>query len=379
MLLSGVECIKMKIGIYSDAHFSTSSSILVGSRGSYSKRLSYLVDSFEWMYEMFKKHEADIIINCGDLTTSDTINAEENSALAKALSFGGSVPEFFLLGNHEIKDNKKKYSSIDLLGGYRHITLIRDISFIDLNGNSLCMIPYFSDKEELMNIQSRLLEIQSPTLVFSHLEYLGEGLLNGNGFLNTDGIDKDLLLENNNIIKIFNGHLHNPLEIKRYCQVGSLIGNGFGDSYEFSKPRIIIYDTSSQSIKSIENPHTVLFYKIRTKTMGDLNNQLQLLPKTQKCIQVVVPLSLRKKVSEFIIGKQKELQIEDFRVKSEAVNNSINSEDTAEIVNSVMDKIDKISDYTNLHDMLKLFTDCSDSLPCSLPVMHYFLEKYFKP
>ena len=76
----------MKIGIYSDAHFSKYSSNLISSAGKYSKRLSSLLDSFKWMYEEFNKLGVEVVINCGDLTSSDSLSSDVSSALAEALS-----------------------------------------------------------------------------------------------------------------------------------------------------------------------------------------------------------------------------------------------------------------------------------------------------
>ena len=101
----------MKIGVYTDAHFSISSSILSRTNGyNYSARLDSLVDSFKWMYSQFKKSNVDLIVNCGDLTNSDILHAEENSALYEALSYNPGIRELYILGNHEIKNKNSTMS-----------------------------------------------------------------------------------------------------------------------------------------------------------------------------------------------------------------------------------------------------------------------------
>lgn len=363
----------MRLGIYSDAHFSKTSSILVGrsAESGYSRRLDTLVKSFEWMYRKFDEHGTDLIINCGDMTSSETIASEENSAIAKALSFSRRVPEFHLLGNHEIKDSGRVYSSIDLIGGYPHCRIIRDNTTIQLPGLRLVFIPYTAGAEAASDLQEKLLGIGDPCIVFSHLNYSGEGLLSGNGFVSADGIDKDTVLLNANIRRIFNGHLHNPLEVGRYTQIGSLVGNGFGDSYAFSKPRIIIYDTDTDSSVSLPNPHAVLFQKIKADSMSDLRRKIAELGEGQRCVQAVCPLSLRERVSEYISAHASQYGIEEYRVKSETVGN-----DPAED-EELGQKIEKVSDSRSVYDLLRLFTENTESLPAKMPAMLNFLDRYF--
>lgn len=365
----------MKIGIYSDAHFSKHSSILVGKApgSEYTKRLNTLVNSFEWLYKTFEQHGADLIINCGDMTSSETISSEENSAIAKSLSFGGKIPEIHLLGNHEIQDANRKFSSVDLIEGYSHCRIIRELTVIKNSPVSMIFIPYISDELSLSQIQEKLLGVEYPSIVFSHVGYLGEGLLNGNGFIDTNGIDKDTVLLNSNILRIFNGHLHNPLEVERYIQVGSLIGNGFGDSYAFSKPRILIYDTEADKLEAYTNPYAILFYKLKAKGITDLKTGLDSLDCSPKCLQVSCSLSLREKVSDYIFANSKKYNIEDYRVKSEVESNDLAISNTA-----IAEKIEKVSDSKNTLELLRLFTEHSEDLPAGLPVMLHFLEKYFK-
>lgn len=364
----------MKIGIYSDAHFSKHSSIFIGKHtdSEYSKRLHTLIKSFEWLYSVFSEQQADLIINCGDMTSSETIASEENSAIAKALSYNKGIPEIHLLGNHEIQDASRKFSSVDLIEGYAHCRVIRELTVIKDNPVSLIFIPYIAEESQLQTIQEKLLNVDYPAVVFSHINYLGEGLLNGNGFIDTNGIDKDTVFLNSNIRRIFNGHLHNPLEVSQYIQIGSLIGNGFGDSYSFSKPRILIYDTISNEIKSFLNPFAVLFYKLKVKNISELKAGLEQLDRSSKCLQVNCSLSLREHVSNYLFNNSEQYHIEDFRVKSEIESNLIQPMDK-----SIAEKIEKISDNKSTLDLLKLFTEHSEDMPASLPVMLHFLEKYF--
>ena len=53
-----------KIGLFTDAHFSSASSILNSRSGyEYSARLDYLMKSFEWLYNQFAEKGVDLIIN----------------------------------------------------------------------------------------------------------------------------------------------------------------------------------------------------------------------------------------------------------------------------------------------------------------------------
>jgi len=369
----------MKIGIYSDAHFSLNSSVLVGRdvNSTYSKRLSSLIASFDWMYRIFVENGVELIVSCGDLTDSDSLSAEESSALSEALSRNTSkIPEIHVLGNHELKDSEKNFTAINILSGYPHITVIKDYLVKSADNLDLVFVPYTSDNEQLNEIQNNLCLIDRDSIVFSHLVYLSDELLQKNGFLGIQGVDKDVICSNSKVRYIFNGHIHNPVKCGNYVQVGSLIGNGFGDNYEECLPRIIILDTDLCAYRSFENPYSVLFYKLNCRSLSEFSKKFQK-RKQRCCLQVTSPIGLREALSQFLTANKESLNLLEFRIRSEAVSAESIIEDESEL-NYLNEKIDKLTDNKSVKELISLFIQQSESLPCSEVEMLNFVGAYFK-
>ena len=358
-----------KIGMYTDAHFSISSSIMNRINGfKYSMRLDCLVDSFRWMYEQFKENDVDAIINCGDLTDSDILHAEENAALYEALAYNPGIEELYILGNHEIKNKNSTIASTSILNGYPNIKIYNQVSVVESEGSDvIVLVPYLTDKddcEEVYKILDKLSDKES-VYVFSHMSYIGENL---NNYVLIDGLDKSRMTTiYPNVKGIFNGHLHNTKDEGIYHQVGSLISSSFGDSYEEGLPGIIILDTSTNEIKRIPNPHAILFKKISCSSLKDLSQDVQNIAcDNQICLRVEVPASIKDETYDFIEQYKDKYKIVEYRIKSKY--------EPSRILQST--EIESISHYKNPYDALKGYLDVQDSLPYEKSEMIGFLDKY---
>lgn len=364
-----------KIGLYTDAHFSISSSILSRVNGyKYSARLDFLVESFKWMYDTFKSRNVDLIINCGDLTNSDILHAEENAALSEALSYNKDIKEFYILGNHEIKDKKSNMSSVSILSGYPNITMFNKPGIVDGEGCTLILVPYMTSKEDYDKFYSMLEEYDkcgpksSNWYLFSHMTYVGE---NYNNYIEKEGLDKVLLMSRfKNIVGIFNGHLHNVKDEGSYHQIGSLTGNSFGDDYSNGRPGIIILDTDTGEIERIKNPYSVLFLKLKASSISEVNN---LLCNTDgatgfrhpyRCLSIEVPLAIKDEVSNYINAIKDERNIIEYRIKTK-----YEFSKNKEIVES-------LNSYKTPYEALKGYVDSQSELQFSKEEIYNFLNTY---
>ena len=360
----------MIIGIYTDAHFSISSSILTGkAEGTgLSKRLDCLVKSFEWMYKKFDEKGVDLIINCGDLTDSDVLRAEENAALAKSLSFSRKVSEIHLLGNHDIKDASRNFSSIELLSGYPFIRVIRNLEEENINGLKLIFAPFTDKEKDKVQINRTARDCQEPCVLFSHLAYKGYGLWD---ILAQEGLNKDILLENTNLRRIFNGHIHQALDMERYHQIGSLAGGSFSDSYKNGFPGIIIYNTETDSIERINNPYSFLFINRSFSSSSEINEYLKKLPENKKCLLAKVPLNLRDSMIAYLGDHKEDLNLEGFRVRH------VFSEDKIKGLPADNETENEYRARTEAEILHDFFLEEASSLPYEIEVMDRFLEKHF--
>lgn len=339
----------MKIGIYTDCHFSKSSSILVGSSfNKYSMRLDFLVKSFKWMYDLFEEHEVCNIFNLGDLISSDVLDAETNSALSEALSYSRGIQEYWLIGNHEKKSRDSKFHSLSLIKQYPNIKIIDDFETIDFGSLKILMKSFTSSENSLELFQNECKSVKDKSIVMTHQVY--KGMIPG--MVGYD-LDYEEIIKNKNILNIFNGHIHSARDEGKYCQVGSISGMSFGDDYSRFLPSIIIYDCETNTYKRYVNPYATLFYTIdNVSSIENFNEQLTLLPDGFKLLRIKVPISFREEFSDYLNRNPEILDknnIISYRIK--LINENI-VKDSSEIHSIIQNRsvIDSLKDFTNRSD-----------------------------
>lgn len=354
----------MKIGIYTDPHFSKSSSILSQSSNyKYSARLDLLIKSYEWMYQEFRNNQVEVIINLGDTVSSDVLDSDTQSALAEALSYSIHVPEYWLLGNHEKRTNSSVSHSLKLLQYNPHITIVEDYTCKFFDGITFLMYPYTNEEEQLQSdIFTNLSTFQySSCILCTHQMY--QGVLPLAGGLDWNEFYK---ISNSNLLKIFNGHIHNPKIVGNYIQVGSLIGNSFSDDYSESLPRIIIYDTTDNSITSIVNPHSPLFYTVSAKNESELVEELGKLSKVSNKLLI--------RVNSYLSQKDKLLDKLEFMKNNNCILECrLKLMDDTESPESVDSKLELSN--VDIYTQLSKFTELDESRPAPLPNMLQFINR----
>lgn len=348
-----------KVGIYTDAHFSLTSSILSNMSGyKYSARLDLLVQSFKWMYEEFDAKGVELIINAGDLIDSDIIKAEENSALSEALSHSKGIPELHIVGNHEKKDKSNKYHSLSLLDKNRSISVVdTPMKYND----EISLLPFTTDEIDFESLKNKVL--------ISHMNY--EGMTVGVKKLEW-GLSQEYVLSY--FDKVLNGHIHAASKEKKgqVLNIGSLFGIGFGDSYDVSYPGIMILDTETLKIERIRNPYSVIFLKLKAESVGDLKAKLKKANKVDnpKCIKVEVPYLIRDDIREFLTKVSEDMNIVSSRVQGKVESSSVY------LVDKESDE--NISGFESGSDAMKQYVDSLDEaqLPAPKDKMVKFIEEF---
>ena len=352
----------MIVGIYRDAHFAVASSILSATAGyKYSARLDMLVDSFRWMYDTFEKENVELIFNGGDLIDSDFMKARESSALAEALSYGGKIPEYHIVGNHEKEDKANKYTSLSLLDQNRKITVISEPTKID---DTFSVIPY---TRELDYID---LEPLANKVLISHIDY--EGMSLGKITL-TSGLNMQYAC--NYFDLVLNGHIHAPaIYHDKIMNIGAMVGHGFDDNYSVCYPSIMILDTDTLKTRRIMNPYSALFLKAKVSSVAELMKYLKSIAKLSnpKCLKLEVPYLARDEIRDYLESQLEKYNIVATRVSSKVENSSVLSQAKEDIV--------KLQGYESGASAMKKYVDiqADDGLPAPKPKMMEFVEKYLQ-
>lgn len=365
----------MIIGIYTDAHFSKSSSVFNQVTGyKYSARLDMLVNSFKWMYDEFSKHNVDVIVNAGDLLDSTVIDSATNSALYEALSYSKGIHEIHLLGNHEKDSIDGNINSVSLLKGFSHISLYTTPAKIN---DEFSVLPYMLSKDaeefDLSSIKSKVL--------FSHVNYYGMKL---GPYSLEEGIS--VKYASSIFDLVLNGHIHTPGEYNdgRVVNIGSMVGHGFGDSYSSGNnlPSIMILDTDTLKFTRVKNPYSVLFLNYKVNSISELTTKLSkiksvIAPTNKVVLKVSVPYELRNSVEDYISKL-------DYIIVSRVVSslgNHVNgtataSDNTSGILST--DSIVKLDSDESSIKFLKSYIESVDeeSLPAPKPTILKFIDSY---
>ncbi len=254
----------MKILVYTDCHWSTTSSI-VRERGEvYSLRLENLIKSVNWAEKLSKRVGASLVVCCGDYFDKSTLNSEEISALTEVE--WGDVQHIMLVGNHEMWSSNLKLSSVNIFKMLGFFVIDKPHTEITKFGE-ICYIPYTENYNLFDHIDKNH---RGERLVFSHNDISGIQMgkfVSKKGF-NVPDIESccDLFI---------NGHLHNGEVVSdKIVNIGNLTGQNFGENALIYKHGVIVIDTDTFKYEFIENPFALNFYKMKYETFSLVKDKI---------------------------------------------------------------------------------------------------------
>ena len=248
----------MKILIYTDVHWSKSSSIIREK----DVRLTNTFKSVMWAERLAEKENCSEIICLGDFFDSPDLTAEELTAVSYMQ--WACMPHYFLVGNHETSRSDNSVSSVDILSLHPRIKIIDEIcGMIATPTTEFIFVPYISeDNRKSLNeyIQSLSKEDglagDCKRIVFSHndLKIQYGAYKSANGF-EVEDIAKSCDL-------FINGHLHNGAEVQKgIINLGNLTGQNFSEDATIYPHCAMILDTDTLEYTLYENPYAFKFYK----------------------------------------------------------------------------------------------------------------------
>lgn len=286
----------MKVGIYTDAHYAFSTSVLPKSsvHGFNSYRLYYLYESMKQMYSRFSRENVDFIIEAGDLIDKSLINSLEITDLIRALEKKPKgILEYNIVGNHGVisKDNSDTITNfLYLLPEHEVINYPKK-----LKNCNISLLPFKRDsytEEELDKYKN--------DIAVSHLDY--------KGMFYTGTTQSEYGIDMNTMIKYFkltlNGHIHTPYDYKngQIKNIGSLSGISFSDNLglEDIGPCYGLLDTDTLEFTRIHNDYAPMFMTYTIKSESDIRDSYK------QVVKYINPMYLRFNVKKELLEKLKD-------------------------------------------------------------------------
>lgn len=242
----------MKYLIYSDNHFCQYSSIIRGRGDYFSLRLENQLKTLEWIRSVAEDNKVDAIFNLGDFFDKPDLNSEELTALS-FIRWSTDIPQYFIVGNHEMGLTNNLYSSSAVLDLPKGSTVFEKPQWFN---DDIFILPYILESNRKPLIE--YLGDKKPKIILSHNDIKGVKL---GQFISQNGFDIDEIGENCRIF--INGHIHNGGNIaKNIVNIGNITGQNFNEDASLYNHKAIILDTDKNTIDEIENPYAFNFYKI---------------------------------------------------------------------------------------------------------------------
>ncbi len=267
----------MRLLIYADPHWSQYSSIVRKRGVEFSVRLENLINSLNWVVETAESHRCAGVVCLGDFFDKSDLNAEEITALGRI--DWGTIPHFFLVGNHEMGSNDRLMSSTNIFNLLKG-EVKSEVEFVEMGDVTLGFIPYILEsnrKKEFERLGGECLSDIVPknkrVILFSHndlqIQY-GE-------YKSTVGFTVEDI--ENSCDLFINGHLHNGEKVTdKIINLGNLTGQNFSEDARKYVHNVMILDTDTLKYELIPNPWALNFYKVEFGSIISGEYNIKLLP-----------------------------------------------------------------------------------------------------
>jgi DNA repair exonuclease SbcCD nuclease subunit len=309
----------MKILLFSDVHWSKTSSIVKGLGNNYTQRLEYLIKSMNWVNELCEQENCDFMICAGDMMDKSSCNDMELTAL-KDIQWNNKDC-YFLCGNHESSVMDLRYSSLKVLESKNHYIINKPFN-LKLDDSQIHFIPYVEESIR-ESIQNYLIDIDKSKkqIIISHNDIMG---INYGGFESKIGFSIEEIEKFSDIYLI--GHLHNSAYItKKILNLGSLSAHNFtNDSFNY-KYGAWILDTSTLQCTFFENPYAFNFYNIEINDNVDITKLGGL--KNNAVVSIKCNIDILDNVKDALSNLNNVIQ---YRVTTFRINKDVNEVDKVE-------------------------------------------------
>ena len=254
----------MKILLYTDNHYCATSSAIKSQGTKYSARLENQIKSINWVEQLAKDNNVDLIVCLGDFFDKPHLTDEELTAL-KEINWNNNILHYFIVGNHEAISSDLIFNTVKALEDKNRI-IVNSPTSIELDNVELDFLPYIIE-----NNRKSLAEYFGPQgskkrIILSHNDIKG---IRYGAFESKEGFEISDIEANCDLF--VNGHLHNGTWItKKIRNLGNLTGQDFKeDAFKYSHYASII-DLDTLQMTDFENPYAFNIYKFEITTEKDL-------------------------------------------------------------------------------------------------------------
>lgn len=252
----------MKLLLYTDTHWSETSSIVRGCGEKYSTRLENLIESINWAEAVGGKYDCDAIVCLGDFFDKPNLTAQEITALKEVEWL--DIPHYFLVGNHDANINDLSYASTFI---FNQFNVISEPTSLIIGNAEILLLPYIVN-DNRHSLHTYFSGDKQKRIILSHNDIAG---VNYGGFISTNGFKVDEILKECDLF--INGHLHNSGFVdstEKILNLGNLTGQNFTEDATKYDHYCAILDTDTLEIIFFINPYAFNFYKLSILTDIDL-------------------------------------------------------------------------------------------------------------
>jgi predicted phosphodiesterase len=206
-----------------------------------------------------ESENCDEIVCLGDFFDNSELDSETITAISEIE--WSTIPNLFLVGNHEIGKATNEQSSTHIFKMIDNAHVYDSVSTVcyPAEGIELVFLPYILNIDKQLNqyIGEETLN-GNKRIVFSHNDIAG---INLGKYITETGLSIDDI--ENSCDLFINGHLHNGTKItNKIINIGNLTGQNFGEDANVYEHCAYILDTSTMTLQKYTNPHAFNFYKI---------------------------------------------------------------------------------------------------------------------
>jgi DNA repair exonuclease SbcCD nuclease subunit len=342
----------MKIALVTDTHF--------GARSDSQAFDAYFKKFYdEVFFPELDKRKVQQIIHLGDCfdrrkyINFNTLSTCKHYFFEEAVNRGINMD--MIIGNHDTfyKNTNDVNSPALLLGEYPNLTCYSKPTIVEYDGVKILLQPWICADNYEESI--KLIESKATKICFGHLELSGFIMFKGqDAQIEHGGMESSIFKDYKLVCSGHFHHKHGKGNIQYIGNPYQMFWNDFEDERGFH-----IFDTKTLKLEFIKNPNTI-FEKYY---YDDEKNDPMKFDVSQFASKVIKLIVVNKKdfvkFDSFIeaIYKQNPIElkiIEDFsEFESEAIDDSVDLEDTMTLLSNYVDSVDTDADKNRLKGLLK--------------------------
>lgn len=280
----------MKILVYTDNHYSATSSAVKSQGTKYTTRLENQIKSINWVEQLAKENNVNAVICLGDFFDKPYLNDEELTAL-NDIKWNEDILHYFIVGNHEAVNSTLLFSTVKTLEDKNRI-IVNSPCSINLGTVEIDLLPYIIETNRKALNDYFGTRTSDKRIILSHNDIKG---IRYGVFESKEGFDiKDIEA---NCDLFVNGHLHNGTWItKKVRNLGNLTGQDFKeDAFNYNHCASII-DLDTLEMTDFENPYAFNIYKFEIMNDKDLSKLDKL--KSNAIVSIKCKESLSQTITE---------------------------------------------------------------------------------